>query len=293
VTSSPDAASPRSTHQLEASDLSFSYAGQRILDAVSMAVRSGEIVGLIGPNGSGKTTLLRCLLGYLAPASGRALLDGRDVSRYPRRAFARLVASVAQETPTDIPLLASELVLLGRVPHLPMRGLGFEPVDALERVSLALEQCGVLALADRPLHQLSGGELRRVYLARALVQEAPILLLDEPIAGLDLRHQLAILHILERQAHAGTAVLTVLHDVNLAASVCDRIVLLKAGAVVQAGTPEDVLTAESLAMLYEVDIRQIALEPSDAAGGRRPFFVPSLRAREIDPDPWDWPSPAP
>ena len=302
MSASPVAAS---AHHLAAEGLSFSYAGQKILDAVSMEVRSGEVVGLIGPNGSGKTTLLRCLLGYLAPSSGRAVLDQDDVSRYPRRAFARLVASVAQENPTDIPLRVAELVLLGRVPHLPMRGLGFEPADTLDRVSAALEKCGVLGLADRALHQLSGGELRRVYLARALVQETPILLLDEPIAGLDLRHQLAILGILERQARAGAAVLAVLHDVNLAASICDRIVLLKGGAIVVAGPPEDVLTAKNLAMLYDVDIRQLAFE-GGGRGPRRPYFVPSLRAQDpagtVEPDPeptvdtdadadqWNWPS---
>lgn len=274
---------PRQTHRLVAEDVSFAYAGKAILASVSMEVASGEIVGLIGPNGSGKTTLLRCLIGYLAPGGGRALLDGEEVSRYPRRAFARLVACVAQETPSDVPLRVAELVLLGRLPHLPMRGLGFEPPGTLEPVARALEQCGVLALAERPLHQLSGGELRRVYLARALAQEAPVLLLDEPIAGLDLRHQLAILQILERQARAGTAVLAVLHDVNLAASLCHRIVLLKHGAVVAAGPPREVLTPRHLAEVYDVDIRELELAPVDAGGTARAFFVPSLRARDRDP----------
>jgi iron complex transport system ATP-binding protein len=281
----PVAPPPPPAHRLAAEGVSFAYGGREILASVSLEVASGEIVGLIGPNGSGKTTLLRCLLGFLAPTGGRALLDGEDVSRYPRRAFARRVASVAQETPSDIPLRVAELVLLGRMPHLPMRGLGFEPPGTLERVAQALEQCGVLALAERSLHQLSGGELRRVYLARALAQEASVLLLDEPIAGLDLRHQLAILQILERQARAGTAVLAVLHDVNLAARLCHRVVLLKHGVVVASGPPREVLTPHHLSAVYDVDIRALALapEPAEGEGAARTFLVPSLRARDRDP----------
>jgi iron complex transport system ATP-binding protein len=272
------------TMLLQTRNLTKRYGSFTALDDLTFAVAPGEVVGLLGPNGSGKTTLLRCLLGYLAPSGGRALLDGQEVSRYPRRAFARRVACVAQEIPSDIPLRASELVLLGRVPLLPLRGLGFEPPGALEHVARALDQCGVLALADRPLDQLSGGELRRVYLARALAQETPVLLLDEPIAGLDLRHQLAILQILERQARAGTAVLAVLHDVNLAARLCHRIVLLKNGAVVASGQPREVLTPDHLAAVYDVDIRELALEPTGgAAGAGGAFFIPSLRARDRDP----------
>jgi iron complex transport system ATP-binding protein len=263
-------AEPGPEHVLGASAISFAYPGRPVLAGVSLEVRPGEIVGLVGPNGSGKTTLLRCLTGFLTPTSGQALLDGRDVGAFGRRELARLVATVSQEMPTDVPLRVAELVLLGRLPHLPAAGLGFEAREDLERVRSALDDCGVLTLADRPLHQLSGGELRRVYVARALAQATPVLLLDEPVAGLDVKHQLAIMRVLERQASARRAVLTVLHDLDLAGEVCDRVVLLRDGAVLAAGPPEEALTAENVSRAYDVDVDLHHV-------GERRFLVPRLR----------------
>ncbi len=266
----PAACSPGiPAHVLSADAVGFAYGTRAVLRGVSLEVRAGQVVGLVGPNGSGKTTLLRCLTGFLAPGTGRVRLDGRDLSSYGRRPLARLLASVAQATPIDVPLRVAELVLLGRLPHLPSTGLGFESQADLERVRQALADCGVLGLAERPLSELSGGELRRVYVARALAQDAPVLVLDEPIAGLDVKHQLAILRILGQQAAAGRAVLAVLHDLNLAAEACDRVVLLKAGTVLAEGPPEVVLTPEHVSEAYEVevDVHQVS--------GRR-WLVPRL-----------------
>lgn len=260
---------------LAAEGISFAYAGADVLTAVSARVSGGELVGVLGPNGSGKTTLVRCLLGYLHPHAGRVTLDGRDVARWARRDFARRVAAVPQEMPTDFPLRVDELVLLGRLPHLPAHGLGFESAADLAAAGAALAACGVAHLAARPIHQLSGGELRRVFIARALTQQAPVLLLDEPTSGLDLRHQLAILDLLRRQARAGIAVLAVLHDVNLAAAFCDRVVLLKDGHLAAEGPPNDALDPKILADVYGVDVESVALA-GGAAGGRR-VLVPSLR----------------
>jgi iron complex transport system ATP-binding protein len=256
---------------LSAENISFAYAGRDVLKSVSVDLTGGEIVGVLGPNGSGKTTLLRCLLGLLHPRSGRAVLDGRDVASYERRAFARRVAAVPQEMPTDFPLRVGELVLLGRLPHLPATGLGFEGPADIAAAEAALEACGVSEFAARSIHQVSGGELRRAFIARALCQAAPILLLDEPTAGLDLRHQLAILDLLRRQARGGAAVLIVLHDLNLAAAVCDRVLMLKDGAAVASGNPNDVLTHDLLSSVYDVDVTSVA-----TPGGRR-FLIPSLR----------------
>jgi iron complex transport system ATP-binding protein len=258
--------------RLTAENVSFAYGDRDVLRSVSFEVSGGEIVGILGPNGSGKTTLIRCLLGLLRAQTGRVLLDGSDATTYDRRAFALRVAAVPQEMPTDFPLRVGELVLLGRLPHLPAAGLGFERPADLAAAEAALEACGVTALAERSIHEVSGGELRRVFVARALCQGAPILLLDEPTGGLDLRHQLGILDLLRRQARAGAAVLIVLHDLNLAAGVCDRIVLLKDGAIVASGPPNDVLTPRILADVYDVDIQVVAADQT----GRR-FLIPSLR----------------
>jgi len=267
----PEGGAPAAA-DLRAEAISFAYSGRDVLDAVSAGVSAGELVGVLGPNGSGKTTLLRCLLDFVRPRAGRVLLDGRDVSAWTRRAYARRVAAVPQEMPTDFPLRVGELVLLGRLPHLPASGVSFEGSADHAAAAAAMEACGVAALSERPLHALSGGELRRVFVARALAQAAPVLLLDEPTSGLDLRHQLGLLELLRRQARAGTAVMVVLHDVNLAAAFCDRVVVLKDGQVAASGTPDEALCPETLAAVYEVDVHAVR----DGETGRR-LLVPSLR----------------
>jgi iron complex transport system ATP-binding protein len=263
---------PPGRARLAAETISFAYAGREALRAISLSAAGGEILGVLGPNGSGKTTLLRCLLGFLRPDAGRVTLDGADVSRLPRRELARRMAAVPQEMPTDFPLRVDELVLLGRLPYLPHGGLGFESAADLEAAERALQACGVADLRDRLLHQLSGGELRRAFIARALAQlGAPraesngrVLLLDEPTSGLDLRHQEAVLDLLRAEARAGTAVVLVLHDVSLAAAACDRVALLKEGALVDEGAPGAVLTAATLTSVYEVGLEVLTL-PGETA----------------------------
>jgi len=268
---------PTGELELRAEDVAFSYGGRDVLGGVSLALERRELVGVLGPNGSGKTTLVRCLMGFLAPRRGRVTLGGRDVAAWPRRQLARHLAVVPQEMPTDFPLLVRELVLLGRVPHLPPRGLGFESARDRGVAEAALADAALTELADRPLHQLSGGELRRAFIARALAQETPILLLDEPTSSLDLRHQLGILELLRRRARGGAAVLVVLHDLNLAAAYCDRIVVLAQGRVAAAGPPTAALDPAILSDVYGVDLRAL-----DDAGGDRAapgrVLIPSARA---------------
>ncbi|MEP6654782.1 MAG: ABC transporter ATP-binding protein [Myxococcales bacterium] len=258
--------------RLRAEAVSFAYRGLEVLRSVSVDVKPGRVVGVLGPNGSGKTTLIRCLLGVLPPQSGRVLLDEVDIRQVGRRAYALRVAAVPQEMPTDFPLRVGELVLLGRLPHLPAGGLGFETAADHAAAEAALAACGVRALAERSINEISGGELRRVFIARALCQAAPVLLLDEPTGGLDLKHQLAILELLRGQAASGVAVLVVLHDLNLAAAVCDELILLKDGATAASGTPDEVLTAETVAEVYGV--RMTTANTGDLPGGRR-FLVPA------------------
>lgn len=270
--SDPATGVARPPARLRADSVCFAYAGRDVLKSVSIDVGAGEVVGVLGPNGSGKTTLLRCLLGVLEPRAGRVLLDERPAADFARRDFARRVAAVPQEMPTDFPLRVGELVLLGRLPHLPAAGLGFERPADLEAADAALKACGVAHLADRSVHQISGGELRRVFVARALCQSAPILLLDEPTGDLDLRHQVAILDVLRGQARAGVAVLVVLHDLNLAAALCDRVTLLKEGVAVASGPPQALFTPDLLREVYEVDVTVVR----GAVGGRH-YLLPGPR----------------
>ena len=237
---------------IEARGLGFAYGPNPVLRGVDFVAAAGQLTGVLGPNGSGKTTLVRLLSGFLRPQAGRVLVDGRPPQDYERRAFARLCAVVPQEMPIDFPFTVGELVLTGRTPHLGSIGLE-RPAD-LAAAGAAMDACGVRDLSDRPIFALSGGELRRAFVARALAQEARVLLCDEPTAGLDIHHPIAICELLRAQARHGRCVVMVVHDLNLAAAYCDRLTLLKQGAVLAAGTPPDVLTAETVRSAYGVDV---------------------------------------
>jgi iron complex transport system ATP-binding protein len=231
---------------------SFRYGSRAVLSDVSLEVGRGRIVGILGPNGSGKTTLVRILLGLLRPASGSVSVSGRDVGSYGRRELARELAAVPQETPVDFPFTVMELVLMGRTPHLGL--LGIETAADVRAAEEAMDACGVRHLAERPIDALSGGELRRAVIARALAQGARALVLDEPTAGLDIHHQVAIFDLLRRQAREGRAILVVVHDLNLAAAYCDELLLLKDGRTEARGAVEDVLTYHRIKECYGVDV---------------------------------------
>ena len=240
---------------VEASNVAFGYRGTPVFRDVSFAIGPGELVGLCGPNGAGKSTLLRLLLGLHTPSAGRVTLAGTPLGELSRRQVARHAALLPQDAPADVPLSVREAVSLGRMPHLGR--LQPETAADLEAVARALAATDMTALAERPITQLSGGERHRAHLARALAQEAPLLLLDEPIAGLDIAHQLAAMDLLRATAGAGRAVLGALHDLALAARRCDRILLLAGGALVADAPPAQVLTAQTLARVFGVraDVR--------------------------------------
>jgi iron complex transport system ATP-binding protein len=223
--------------------------GVEALRGVSLEVRPGEVVAVLGPNGAGKSTLARALAGLIAPAAGHARLGGDEAHRLPRREAARRVAYLPQETPADLPYTAAEVALMGRAPHLGRFGLDGPEDRAAAAAALAAVRAE--GLADRPLGALSGGERRRVLLARLLAQDAPAWILDEPTAHLDLAHQVLILDLARRRARAGHAVLAVLHEL-WAAETCDRLVLLRAGEVVAAGTPRELLAPDLLEATFGV-----------------------------------------
>jgi iron complex transport system ATP-binding protein len=219
------------------------------LDGVSLAVRAGESVALVGPNGAGKTTALRAVLGLVPLASGAAEVDGRAAAAWPRDALARRVAVVGQREEPVFPLTVGEAVLMGRYPHLgPWRRPGQHDRAAVARAMLRAD---VAALADRWVETLSGGEWQRVRLARALAQEPGALVLDEPTASLDVRHEMELFELVaDLVRRDGLAALVVSHHLNVAARFADRLVLLDAGRVVAADAPARVLTAERLSAVF-------------------------------------------
>ncbi|MEV0277496.1 ABC transporter ATP-binding protein [Streptomyces sp. NPDC050610] len=221
--------------------------GTTLIRDIDLDAAPGETVGLVGPNGSGKTTLLRCVYGTLRPTAGAVRVDGADSAALTVKERARRIAVVPQDAPGAFGLTVAEVVAMGRSPH--KRFWEQDTKDDARRVTDALTRVGSADLAHRPYEQLSGGERQRTLVARALVQEPGLLALDEPTNHLDIRHQLELLALLR---NLPATKLVVLHDLNLAASYCDRLHVLDAGSVVASGRPADVLTEDLLERVYGV-----------------------------------------
>jgi iron complex transport system ATP-binding protein len=230
----------------------FGYSADAVVQDVSCAVGGGEFVGIIGPNGSGKSTLLRLISGYLRPWRGEVLVEGRPVDTFERRELGRRLAVVPQETAVTFPFSVTEMVLFGRTPH--AAGFGFDRAADLVAAQRAMERTDTAHLARRAVTELSGGERQRVILARALAQEPAILLLDEPAAFLDIRHEVEMYDLLRDLQAGGMTVVSVLHDLNIAALYCDRLLLLHEGRVVCAGTPAEVITYATLTAVYGTEV---------------------------------------
>jgi iron complex transport system ATP-binding protein len=274
---------------LRCEEVGFAYETEPVLTQVSFTVRRGEVFGLLGPNGSGKSTLIRLVSGVLVTQQGYVECGGRDVRAYPRDELARLVAVVPQETTIDLPFAVLEVVLMGRSPY--VGPFGFEGEHDLEVARCAMEQTGVSPLADREIHTLSGGERQRVILARALAQEPRFLLLDEPTAFLDIKHQVEVYDLLQRLTRTSQlSVLVSMHDLNLAALYCDRIALLKNGRVFAQGTPEEVLTYTSIKAVYETEVYiglnditgKVHILPLDAENRKKLALGPGTVVDNVD-----------
>ena len=255
---------------LTAHDVSWVRGGALVVDGVTLEPAVGETIGLLGPNGSGKSSLLRLLAGLDRPTAGIVRLDDAELRSVRRRDLARSLAVVTQESTTEVAIRVRDVVALGRIPH---RG-AFGPDHHADTVAIdaALDQTGLADKADRLWHELSGGERQRVQIARALAQEPSHLLLDEPTNHLDIRHQLEVLGLVARLP---TTAVVALHDLNLAAMFCDRLVVLRSGSVVAAGAPADVLTPELIADVY--DVRADVVRDVDGAITIR-FGRPSVSA---------------
>jgi iron complex transport system ATP-binding protein len=258
----------------------FGYGKRPVLTGLDLEVRAGEIVAVVGPNGVGKSTIIRAVSGVIPIANTQLAVDGRDLSQLSSAERARLIAVVPQAVRLPPAFTALEVVLMGRTPYLSW----FDRESPADRaIALtAMERTQVVDLADRMVGELSGGEQQRIMVARALAQSAPILLLDEPTAHLDLRHQDVVLRLVRSLADdAGLAVLAALHDLNLVARFADRVALLSNGRLERVGEPEEVLTPSILAPVYGIGI-QVVAHPVDGrplvlAGGdigRPPPGVP-------------------
>lgn len=221
-----------------------------LVDQCSLPAGAGEFIAVVGENGAGKSTLLRAIAGYVPISAGSCTLDGVDIASLPTTERARKIAWLPQTMPVAWPIRVSDAVALGRFPHgaAPWR-LAQNDRIAIER---ALKACDLMGLRDRSTATLSGGELARVHIARALASEAPLLLADEPVAALDPRHQLAVLQLFRASVDRGGCAIVILHDLALAARFADRIIGMKGGRIVVDDTPQKAITAEWIDQLFGV-----------------------------------------
>ncbi|MCE9537069.1 MAG: ABC transporter ATP-binding protein [Nitrospirae bacterium] len=250
---------------IEVLGLSFQYRTSEgrvrmwTLDHLSFHVDTGEILGIVGPNGSGKTSLLKVLSGLVPAGEGDVRLGGLSLRKRSQTDIARVVAVVPQEYAQVFPFTVAETVLMGRFPHRTTRwwslGIGDETAKDLSCAHQAMVDTDVLSLADRLVSDLSGGERQRVMIARALAQEPKILLLDEPTAFLDINHQIEICSLIARlKTERRLTVVLVSHDLNVASQYCDRVLMLKDGALCRIGSPEETIRPDVLRMVYGCDV---------------------------------------
>lgn len=230
-------------------NISFSYNSQPILKDVSLAVQKGQILSIVGPNGAGKSTLLKCMVHLLKPQVGAVYLDGKNIATKNHRELAKAMGYIPQNTMDIFPVTVLETVLMGRKPHIT-----WDVTDEDFRVvAQVMKFLDIEQLAERPLDQLSGGQKQKVFIARALAQQSPIVLFDEPTSNLDIRHQLEVFAMIKRITQTeGRIGIVVVHDLNLAARFSDKLVMLKNGSVYATGTPGEVITEENIKEVYNV-----------------------------------------
>ncbi|HEY8347588.1 MAG TPA: heme ABC transporter ATP-binding protein [Symbiobacteriaceae bacterium] len=235
--------------------LTCGYGSRPVLKDLSLEIAPGEFVAVVGPNGSGKSTFVRAISGTLAPASGRVLLRGTDLSRMHPREIARVMAVVSQETAVSFDFTVEEIVMMGRLPY--QRRFGAATPRDRHVTERAMMMTRTLHLRDRLITAISGGERQRVLLARALAQEPELLILDEPTAHLDIAHQVELLDLIRRLNRDGLTVVAVLHDLNLASLYADRLVVIKEGRLYVQGPPAEVVTEAMVSAVYGSRVRVV------------------------------------
>lgn len=237
--------------RLQIRDLSFSYGSTQILKDISMELGASDVLGIVGPNGAGKSTLIRCIDRILVPQHGTVLLDGQEMGQMSSMEIAKKIGYVPQSISNTFPATVFDTVLMGRRPHLGWRS-SEEDIDVVLEVLTMLK---IKYLAMRDFNEISGGQQQKVLIARALAQDAEILLLDEPTSNLDIRHQLEVMEILTKLVKKrGLSVMMAIHDLNLASRYSDRIIMLNGGGIRDAGDPVSVLTAENIQSVYGAEV---------------------------------------
>jgi iron complex transport system ATP-binding protein len=260
---------------IEVTDIAFGYTERPLFDGLTLTVDEGEFVGLVGPNGSGKTTFLNLLTRVLTASRGSISVDGRDIEAYSARALARKMAVVPQESSIIFPFSVAEVVLMGRAPHVKSV---LEKEEDLQIATEAMTMTGVNHLASRAVTHLSGGERQGVIIARALAQRPSILLLDEPTAFLDIKHQVDIYDILTKlNRERGMTIVAVSHDLNLASHYCQRVLVFKEGRLMFDGPPHEAITADTISNVYGV---RVTVRTDSRTG--RPFVLPIRPTDDAD-----------
>jgi iron complex transport system ATP-binding protein len=258
----PHAGSPA----VEARGLSFAYNGARVLSGVRLDIGDGEFASILGPNGAGKTTLIKILTGVIRDFDGEVSVYGRRIQTYRRRELARCLSLLTQNPPVTLPFLVRDVVMMGRSPHLGR--FEMEKPHDREAVEQAMGLLDISNLADRNLTELSGGEVKRVFIAQAVAQESKILFLDEPTAGLDINYQIEIFKILKTfNDRFGKTVVLITHDINHAARFAKKIILLKDGRIFKIGPPEAVIDAGTIKSVFRTDVTV------SRDGGGKPYIL--------------------
>jgi len=254
---------------IEVESLRCGYGSRDVIQGISLKVNPGEMTGILGPNGSGKTTLVLALAGVIPVREGSIRVAGEDIGIKGARWTARQVASVPQRSEISFPFKCLSLVLMGRYPYL--NGWGSYSKKDVDAALEAMESTETTYLAHRKVREISGGEAQMVTIARALAQQTGILLLDEATSSLDVAHKIRIFDVLQEKNRQGATVLCVMHDLNLAALYCNRLIFLKKGVVALDGKTEDVFTDENLSQIYETEIRVVR---HPVTGAPQAHFVP-------------------
>ncbi|NLG89353.1 MAG: heme ABC transporter ATP-binding protein [Clostridiaceae bacterium] len=259
---------------VDVKNLDFSYGDRKVLEEICARFHPGMVCGLLGPNGSGKTTLLKNIAAILKPQKNTVYINGTDITDMTANELAREISVVPQNTYIEFDFSVQDIVMMGRAPYI--KRFSSESEEDIETAQWAMRIAGIEDLAERSIKNISGGELQRVIIARALAQRSNIILLDEPVSQLDIYHQLSIMETVRTLAYEyGMTVVTVLHDLNLAAEFCDYIYLLKDGVIAYSGKPKDVLTYEIIEEVYKI----VCLVYENPAS-KKPHIVPVRSMQE-------------